>query len=97
MSTNARFVPWVRPASFDGDAVTVRVAGRDVSVPFSRYGPGDITGIAAPQVRRRDPAPGSRSMPPNVFPSIEFATPSMPWLVTPAGPDGAASCGRGWR
>ena len=52
------------------------------------YGPGDITGIAAQQVRRRDPAPGSRSMPPNLFPSIEFATPSMPWMVTPGGPDG---------
>ncbi len=88
MTTTARFVPWVRPTSWDGNAVTVRVAGRDVTVPFSRYGPGDISGIIPQQVRRRDPAPGSRSMPPNLFPSIEFATPSMPWVVTPGEPDG---------
>lgn len=87
MTTNARFVPWVRPTAWDADAVTVRVAGRDVSVPFSEYGPGDVTGIAAPQVRRRDPAPGSRSMPPNLFPTIEFNSPSLPWMVTPGGPD----------
>jgi hypothetical protein len=86
--TTARFVPWVRPTSWNGNAVTVRVAGQDVTVPFSRYGPGDITGIAPQQVRRRDPAPGSRSMPPNLFPSIEFVTPSLPWMVTPGEPDG---------
>jgi hypothetical protein len=86
--TTARFVPWVRPTSWDGNAVIVRVAGQDVTVPFSRYGPGDVSGIAPQQVRRRDPAPGSRSMPPNLFPSIEFATPSLPWMVTPGEPDG---------
>ena len=86
--TTARFVPWVRPTSWDGNAVIVRVAGQDVPVPFSRYGPGDVSGIAPQQVRRRDPAPGSRSMPPNLFPSIEFATPSLPWMVTPGEPDG---------
>ena len=85
MSANTRFVPWVRPTSYDGDSVIVRVAGRDVTVPFSRYGPGDITGIAIQQVRRRDPAPGSRSMPPNLFPAIEFTTPSLPWLMSPDG------------
>ena len=88
MTSNARFAPWVRPTAWDAAAVTVRVAGHDVGVPYSQYGPGDITGITAQQVRRRDPAPGSRSMPPNLFPSIEFTTPSMPWLVTPGGPDG---------
>ena len=86
--TTARFVPWVRPTSWDGNAVIVRVAGQDVTVPFSRYGPGDVSGIIPQQVRRRDPAPGSRSMPPNLFPSIEFATPAMPWMVTPGEPDG---------
>jgi len=83
VTADTRFVPWVRPTNYDGDAVVVRVAGRDVTVPFSRYGPGDITGIAIQQVRRRDPAPGSRSFPPNLFPAIEFTTPSLPWLMSP--------------
>ncbi len=91
MSVTARFVPWVRPASWDGDAVTVRVAGQDVAVPVSRYGPGDVTGIAPDQIRRRDPAPGTRSMPPNLLASIEFTSPSMPWLMTPGGPDGSGA------
>lgn len=85
--TNARFVPWVRATSWDAGTVTVRIAGPDVDVPFSQYGPGDVTGIALQQVRRRDPAPGSRSMPPNLFPSIEFGSPSLPWMLSPGAPD----------
>jgi len=42
VTADTRFVPWVRPTGYDGDSVVVRVAGRDVTVPFSRYGPGDI-------------------------------------------------------
>ena len=87
MSMNARFLPWARYAPLSGDAIQVRAAGRDVSVGISRYGPGDVTRIAPALVRRRDPVPGSLGMPPNLFPSIEFARPDFPWCLTPGGPD----------
>ena len=87
MSMNARFLPWVRYTPLSGDAIRVRAAGRDVSVPISRYGPGDVTGIAPALIRRRDPVPGSLGMPPNLFPSIEFARPDFPWCRTPGAPD----------
>lgn len=87
MSMVSRFLPWVRQSTFAGDSLTVRAGGRDVPVPVSRYGPGDVAGIAPSQIRRRDPAPGSLAMPPNFFPSMEFNTPDFPWLVSPMAPD----------
>jgi len=87
MSTSARFLPWARAAALAGDAIVVRTAGRDVSVAISRYGPGDVTGLGPGQIRRRDPAPDSLSMPPNLFPSIELRRPDLPWCLTPGGPD----------
>ena len=89
MSMNARFLPWVRSAPLSGDAIQVRAAGRDVSVPISSYGPGDVTGVAPALIRRRDPVPGSLGMPPNLFPSIEFARSDFPWCLTPGLPDAA--------
>lgn len=87
MSMTARFLPWVRPSSFAGDAIVVRAAGADVNVPISRYGPGDVAGIAAGQIRRRDPLPGSLAMPPNLFPSVEFSSADFPWSISPGAPD----------
>ena len=87
MSANARFLPWVRAKALGADAIQVRVAGRDLPIPIARYGPGDITGIDATQIRRRDPAPGSLTMPPNLFPSIELGRVDLPWALTPGGPD----------
>ncbi len=89
MSMNARFLPWVRFSPLSGDAIQVRAAGRDVSVPISRYGPGDVIGIVPALVRRRDPVPGSLGMPPNLFPSIEFTRSDFPWCLTPGAPDAA--------
>jgi len=91
MSMNARFLPWVRYAPLSGDAIQVRAAGRDVSVPISRYGPGDVIGIAPALIRRRDPVPGSLGMPPNLFPSIEFSRPDFPWSLTPGAPDASGN------
>lgn len=87
MNMNARFLPWARQSTFAGDALAVRVSGRAVSVPVSRYGPGDVLGVAAAQISRRDPAPGSISMPPNLFPSVEFNRSDLPWALSPGSPD----------
>ena len=84
---NARYLPWVRQTTFAGNSLVVRAAGRDVTVPVSRYGPGDVAGIASGQIRRRDPLPGTLAMPPNLLPSVEFNSPDFPWLVSPLAPD----------
>ncbi len=98
VSTNARFVPWVRPTSFDGDAVTVRVAGRDVSVPFSP--------LRAGRHHRDRRAPGAPARPGARL--AQHAAERLPLDRVHHAVDavagharrsrtGAASCSRGWR
>lgn len=87
MSTSARFLPWAQAAGLAGGALQVRAAGRDVSVPVARYGPGDVTGLGPGQIRRREPLPGSLGMAPNLFPYVEFARADLPWCVSPGAPD----------
>jgi hypothetical protein len=48
------------------------------------YGPGDITGIDARQIVRTDPQPFSTKFESNIFASIEFDRPDVPWMFTPA-------------
>ena len=50
------------------------------------HAPGDVTGLDAAQVIRTYPTPGTTSAPPDTFPLIEFAHPSVPWLLSPTGP-----------
>src|SRR5688572_21714137 len=87
MNMTTRFLPWVRRTAIPGDSLVVRASGRDVSVPISQYGPGDVAGIAPGQIRRRDPLPGSLSMSPNLLPSVEFNSADFPWSVTPGAPN----------
>ena len=87
MTTQARFLPWVRARALPGDALEIHASGHVVGVPFSRFGPGDVTGLGPGQIARREPAPDSLTMPPNVFPFVEFARADLPWCVSPAEPD----------
>lgn len=87
MSTNARFVSWLRGAMPPSGALTVNASGHAVNVPVSRYGPGDVVGLAALLIKTRSPAPDSIGMAPNLFPYIEFKQPDLPWWVTPGNPD----------
>ena len=50
------------------------------------YGPGDVIGFDAAQVIRRYPAPGGAEANPNDLAMVEFDTPELPWLFTPAAP-----------
>jgi hypothetical protein len=52
--------------------------------PLSLLGPGDVTGIAASQVVRCEPSPGTVDFEPNHLPYVELAAPELPWLLTPA-------------
>jgi hypothetical protein len=55
-----------------------------VDVPLRLYGPGDVTGLDPRAVIRTDPLPNTADFEPNFLASIEFDTPDLPWLFTPA-------------
>jgi hypothetical protein len=52
--------------------------------PLSLLGPGDVTGLAAGQIVRCEPTPGTTDYEPNYLPYVELAVPELPWLLTPA-------------
>lgn len=87
MSTNARFVSWLRGALPPSSAFSLNAAGHSVSVPVQQYGPGDVIGLAPSLIKTRSPLPDSVGLYPNLFPYIEFTQPDLPWWVTPATPD----------
>ncbi len=59
------------------------VAG-PADVAFRLRGPADVAALAAGQVVRTDPVDGEAEAEPNLFPFVEFASPHLPWLLTPA-------------
>lgn len=95
-------LPWVRRgiASQIAGAPTVNYATLPVSVsvngapvpvpPNVRLpGPGDVKTIDARAFIRTDPSDGSDDFEPNYLAMIELATPDLPWMFTPAGPNGS--------
>lgn len=87
MTTGVRYLPWCRRAEVSLAGLSIRVAGRDVAVPVSRYGPGDVIGMDAGQIVRREPTPHAIGFLPNLFPFVEFRTPDLPWQLTPGTAD----------
>ncbi|MGW5667198.1 hypothetical protein [Micromonospora sp. NPDC003776] len=55
----------------------------DVTRTLRLYGPGDVVGLDANQIIRREPRPGTADFEPNYFPLVEFDTPELPWLLSP--------------
>jgi hypothetical protein len=53
-------------------------------VTMELLGPGDVTGLAPGQVIRTEPPDGATGVDPTVFPAVEFAEVTLPWLFTPA-------------
>jgi len=68
--------------TLDGGTPTTLAPGPGVSLEL--LGPGDVTGLAPGQVIRTDPADGATGVDPTVFPAVEFAEATLPWLFTPA-------------
>ncbi len=95
---NLRFLPWLRRGlarSIQAGAsanVTVNfsfiVGGSSVSKTLRVRSAGDVIGIDPAQIIRTDPRPNMVDFEPNYFPTIEFATPDLPWMFTPTAPDG---------
>jgi hypothetical protein len=96
------FLPWIRRgasaalgsqnalgSAVDGRVslmVTMKLNASDVTVPMTLYGPGDASAIDRRVIRRLEPSPGTREAEPFQFASIDFSTPDLPWVLTPAGP-----------
>src|ERR1700733_3115593 len=58
------------------------------SLPVQMYGPGDVIGLDPRQVIRTEPRNFTVNFEPNYLCGIEFDTPDLPWLFTPAAPAG---------
>jgi hypothetical protein len=57
-------------------------------VAVELFGPGDVIGFEARHVIRTEPRDRAVSCEPNYLCGIEFDTPDLPWLCTPAAPVG---------
>jgi hypothetical protein len=68
----------------------------DVPGTVRLYGPGDITGVNAAQIVRRDPAPGTTRFEAGYMPQVQFARADLPWLFTPAAPGTTRTRLRPW-
>src|SRR3954454_21895393 len=56
---------------------------------FDLIGPGSVTGIDPDVVTRIEPARGAVNVEPNYLAAIEFSSPELPWILTPARASGA--------
>jgi hypothetical protein len=68
--------------------VTARLTVDGVQTPaevaFRLRGPADAGALAAGQIVRTDPVDGETEAEPNLFPFVEFVSPHLPWVLTPA-------------
>jgi hypothetical protein len=70
--------------------VEIDVNGKTVPAPPIRLlGPGDITSMDTAAIIRTDPRDGANAFEPNYLAMVELALPDLPWLFTPAAPDGS--------
>lgn len=67
----------------------VEVEGRRVARDVQLGSADDVSGLSVGQVLRSEPRPDSTDVEPNYFPLVEVAAPDLPWLMTPAQPDGS--------
>ena len=104
MNEEITFLPWVRRglaqalttagplsgAIARGPSVTASVDVLDAHTERAvrLHGPDQVTGLAPGQVLRSEPRPDSVEVEPTLFPYVELAAPDLPWLYTPAAPDG---------
>lgn len=62
--------------------------GESGSLRLRVNGPGEVLSLDRRLVIRTEPADGAGEAEPNYFCSVEFSVPDLPWLFTPAGPNG---------
>lgn len=69
---------------------------RTVTRQLRLHGPGRVAGIDTAEFIRPEPAAGSLNTEPNLFPSVELASPDLPWRHTPFGPAAGTNRLRPW-
>lgn len=75
----------LRPQVTASIAIEDDVGGaQSATSPLALLGPGDVTGLAAGQVVRCEPTPGTTDFEPNYLPYVDLSAPELPWLLTPA-------------
>ena len=67
--------------------VTITNAGAG-GVDATLLGPGDVLGLDQRLIVRTEPRPGTTAFEPNHLAAVDFELPDLPWLVTPASPNG---------
>ncbi|MFI8461367.1 hypothetical protein [Kitasatospora sp. NPDC085464] len=72
-----------------GEALDGSPLSRPVERPVQLYGPGDVVGVEARAISRREPQPGTTNVEPNYLAHIEFYDEDFLWRYSPAGPDGS--------
>ena len=93
---NLNFYPWLRrglaqaltnpqPAADPAITATVYLNREPLRHQLTLRGPGDVVGLSRAQVVRTEPTDGTRDFEYAFFPFVEFSTPDLPWLFTPAG------------
>ncbi|MFG3705812.1 PQQ-binding-like beta-propeller repeat protein [Micromonospora sp. NPDC047670] len=63
---------------------TEQIAGTTTAL---LHGPGDVVGVDPQEIIRSHPAPGAENVEVSLLAAVEFDSPDLPWLYTPARPD----------
>ena len=63
---------------------TINVTGNAQPVTVTLHGPGDVAGVTARAIVRRDPPPAAPGADPNAFAFVELSPPDLPWRFSPA-------------
>lgn len=69
-------------------SLKVNQSDKSDTINVCLYGPGDVISLDPRQVIRTEPVHLATDFEPNYFPFIEFDRPDLPWLFTPAAPNG---------
>jgi hypothetical protein len=80
LASHARLQAGVLISNIDGPA--------DGQVDLTLHGPGDVGGLDPRLIIRMEPRANSVGFEPNYCAAIEFDSPDLPWMLTPAAPDG---------
>jgi hypothetical protein len=100
--TTHRYVSWYRRGvaalRTDGTVVganpvvaaNLTLDGVAKELTLTLHGPGDIAGLAAHAIVRRDPAPTALGAGPEGIPFVELSPPDLPWRFSPGATPGTA-------
>lgn len=85
---NVALTPSVGRASIAIEVdVTSNHDSQRVAQDIDLFGPGDVSGLDTRAIIGHSPVANASDFEPNLFPTIEFADPALPWMMTPVSAD----------